>query len=52
VKIPRSVFGDQKDKHIYFKIADDIENPYDIMDYYVSGKSFPLGRLSYICYLN
>ena len=31
----------------YFKLADGIENPSDITDYYVSGKSFPLGRLSY-----
>jgi len=31
----------------YFKVADGVNNPKDIMDYYVSGISLPLGRLSY-----
>ena len=32
----------------YFKVADGINNPKDIMDYYVSGVSLPPGRLSYL----
>jgi hypothetical protein len=31
----------------YFKVADGVQNEKDIMDYYVSGKSVPLGRLSF-----
>lgn len=31
----------------YFKVADSVEKYTDIMDYYVSGKSAPMGRLSY-----
>lgn len=38
--------GNVNDK-IYFKVADSVENPADIMDYYVSGRSLPEGRLSY-----
>ncbi len=32
---------------IYFKLADAVEKPADIMDYYVSGQSLPMGRLSF-----
>jgi hypothetical protein len=32
---------------MYFKVADGVRNDRDIMDYYVTGKSMPLGRLSY-----
>jgi hypothetical protein len=32
---------------MYFKVADSVEDPEDEMDYYVSGSSVPLGRLSY-----
>jgi len=31
----------------YFKVADGVQNEYDIMDYYVTGKSLPPGRLSH-----
>lgn len=31
---------------VYFKLADSVEHPSDIMDYYVSGQSFPMGRIS------
>jgi len=30
-----------------FKVADNVSHPEDIMDYYVSGDSAPLGRMSY-----
>ena len=33
---------------LYFKAADSIEHQDDIMDYYVSGCSVPMGRLSYL----
>ena len=32
---------------IYFKVADGVEDPGEIMNYYSSGRSLPLGRLSY-----
>lgn len=33
---------------IRFKVADSVENPDNIMDYYVSGSTLPLGRMSYL----
>ncbi len=33
---------------IYFKCADGVMKENDIMDYYVTGESLPIGRLSYI----
>ena len=45
--VPRSVIGLEGSSEFYFKVADNIASPGDIMDYYVSGKSFPLGRMSY-----
>ena len=48
VKIPRKALGlGARDNNLYFKVADGVENPSDIMDYYVTGDSFPMGRLSY-----
>lgn len=47
IEVPRSAIGMQESNSFYFKVADNITNPSDIMDYYVSGKSFPLGRMSY-----
>ena len=32
---------------IYFKVADGVDDPAEIMDYYSGGKSLPMGRLSY-----
>ena len=31
----------------YFKVADDVGDPSQIMNYYTSGSSLPLGRLSF-----
>lgn len=45
--VPKTVLGIASDVNsLYFKVADGIENPSDIMEYYVSGMSLPLGRLS------
>lgn len=48
LKIPRNVIGLDSDNFtIYFKVADSVEKEDDIMDYYVSGESVPMGRLSF-----
>ncbi len=47
VKIPFSVLGSNAKKGIYFKVADGVSKTTDIMDYYISGKSMPFGRVSY-----
>ena len=47
VSVPRSTIGVNKYNDIEFKITDHITHPEDIMDYYISGESFPLGRLRY-----
>ena len=48
IAVPRSVLGvDNEDFTIHFKAADSIEKESDIMDYYVSGESVPLGRLAF-----
>jgi hypothetical protein len=52
MEIPLALIGVSKDKiEIEFKVADSIEKPDDIMDYYVSGSSAPIGRLNFT-YLN
>ena len=38
---------DSKSLSLKVKVTDHITNPQDIMDYYVSGDSAPIGRLSY-----
>ncbi|MDD6203523.1 MAG: hypothetical protein PUC05_00795 [Firmicutes bacterium] len=48
VRIPRSALGlGQQDNAFYFKVADDVTNPSEIMNYYTVGSSLPLGRLSF-----
>ncbi|MBO4364301.1 MAG: hypothetical protein J5912_07975 [Clostridia bacterium] len=48
IRVPREALSiDAGVNSFYFKVADGIEHPDDIMDYYVTGKSFPAGRLSY-----
>ena len=32
----------------YFKVADGVADPAEIMDYYATGRSLPMGRLSYL----
>ena len=46
VEIPKSLLNMENDT-FYFKVADSVENIADIMDYYVTGKSMPMGRFSY-----
>lgn len=48
VSIPRSVIGIDSVNKFYFKVAMDVSNPSNIMDYYQSGISMPFGRLSYM----
>ncbi len=50
VRVPISLLPDVADAYGFvmdFKVADSIEVQDDIMDYYVSGSSVPIGRLSY-----
>lgn len=48
ISIPLGKIGIEScDFTLVFKVADSIEKENDIMDYYVSGSSVPLGRLSY-----
>ncbi|MBE7067139.1 MAG: hypothetical protein E7385_06270 [Ruminococcaceae bacterium] len=46
IQIPKEIIGDNK--AFYFKVADGVDSPDDIMSYYESGCSMPVGRLSYI----
>ncbi len=49
ISIPLSALGITKESFkLNFKCADSVEKESDIMDYYVSGDSMPVGRLSYI----
>ncbi len=48
VSVPLSLIGKSaNDVSIEFKVADNVQKPLDIMDYYVSGDSAPIGRLSW-----
>lgn len=45
--VPWSALGCEAGSPIRFKVCDSITSPDDIMDYYVSGDSAPIGRLSF-----
>lgn len=47
VCIPLSAIGVGQEFSLKFKVADNVTNPSDIMDYYVNGDSAPIGRLNY-----
>lgn len=48
VSIPLDTLGLSQNKcYIQFKVSDNVTNPDDIMDYYISGDCAPLGRLNY-----
>lgn len=48
LSVPLKTLGlDSDNCGIKLKVADNVENPGDIMDYYVSGDSAPIGRLAY-----
>ena len=48
IAIPLSLLGKtEEDAHIGFKVADHVSDPTDIMEYYISGDSAPIGRFNY-----
>lgn len=48
IAVPLGAIGKSaSDLSIEFKVADNVTHPDDIMDYYVTGDSAPIGRLSY-----
>lgn len=52
ISIPRTTIGLSSHDKFYFKVAMDISDPSDIMSYYQSGVSMPMGRLSYMYLLD
>lgn len=48
ISIPRRAIGLEADGCFYFKVADHVEDPADIMEYYNSGCVLPRGRMSYL----
>ncbi len=48
IKMPKALFGIKDEFDMHFKVADSVENEDDILDYYVSGDSVPMGRLSFL----
>lgn len=48
IKLPKNLFDVEADFDMHFKVADSVEKEDDILDYYVSGDSVPMGRLSYL----
>ena len=47
LSVPRALVGMDGQTGFYFKAADSVAAPEDIMEYYVSGSVMPMGRLSY-----
>lgn len=52
LSVPRSAIGLANADKFYFKVAMGVEKPSDIMNYYTTGSSMPMGRLSYEYYMN
>lgn len=49
IAIPREALDmNENTSSFYFKVADGIERPQDILDYYISGSAMPIGRMSYM----
>jgi hypothetical protein len=48
IAVPRAALGLAEGGDFYFKVADGVVDSAEIMDYYVTGRSFPMGRLSYL----
>ncbi len=48
IECPKSALGLNGNNKFYFKVATGIDDPSDIMSYYTSGISMPMGRLSYM----
>lgn len=51
LSIPRASIGMSETDRFYFKMAMNVSVPSDIMNYYQSGSVMPMGRLSYMYYL-
>lgn len=47
ITLSRELLGLAGEFSLYFKLADSVEKPEDITDYYVSGQSLPMGRFSF-----
>ena len=47
LKIPKSAVGLNAEKTFYFKVADSVVDADDIMSYYTTGSTMPVGRFSY-----
>ena len=48
ISVPLATLGlSSKNYYVQFKVSDNVTNYDDIMDYYVTGDSAPIGRLSY-----
>ena len=47
LKISKDVISMRDTNTLYFKVADSVEAPKDIMSYYTTGSTFPVGRYSY-----
>lgn len=48
IQVPRAALGLESGGDFYFKVADGVADPAEIMDYYATGRSLPMGRLSYL----
>jgi hypothetical protein len=48
IECAREMLGLNNNNKFYFKVAAGVEEPSDIMSYYASGVSLPIGRLSYL----
>lgn len=48
IRVSRAVLGLTGINDFYFKVADAVAEPAEIMNYYADGRSLPLGRLSYL----
>ena len=48
ISVPRAALGLEQVGDFYFKVADGVVDTDEIMDYYTTGRSMPMGRLSYL----
>lgn len=48
IECSKEALGINSSNKFYFKVATGVEDPSDIMSYYTSGISLPIGRLSYL----
>jgi hypothetical protein len=47
IRVPRSDLGDTAKMDFYFKWSDNMQNPGDIMDFWINGDVAPLGRFNF-----